>query len=161
MDWERIVERQAKLDSMIKGCRKRDMIDMHLSFRAEVIEYNETLGEAISHKTWKSKVFTREQQLDEYVDMIFFMAQMINERIEGDIFTFNRLWGDYDGSYSLYNTKTLIIGLMDSDFEKHYIVMVMLLKGIAINEGYSDDEIMEAHKKKYEYNLSRIGGEWN
>ena len=167
LDFELMFKRQIELDGMIKCCRERDLIDMHMSFRAEVIEFNETLGIENSHKTWKTKKFTRTEQLNEFVDMLFFVSQFCVSKVEIDEefkTGVKESWLERSGKKSIFekdSVKKLCMILLDSTLHQDFEQVIIILSCIAGVMNFTDEEIMEAHKNKYDYNLKRIGGEWN
>lgn len=67
---------QQYLDKNIHSSRERTLEDMTMSFIAECVEFNEETK--FSHKTWKTKEYDREKELEELTDIFFFFAQMIN-----------------------------------------------------------------------------------
>lgn len=161
LDFKLMLKRQQELDSKIKGIRKRDLEDMNLSFRAEVIEFNETLGAEYSHKTWKTKVYTREQQLEEYVDIWFFIMQYCNE-LRYPYLAINNMEDEYKNLLGdKVFLKQAIRVLTECSLEEHLSLVISLLKYVADLMKFEDWEIMNMHLKKYWKNLERIGGEWN
>ena len=74
-NFEDILNLQKHLDENIHSSRERILKDIKLSLIAEVIEFNEETPE--SHKTWKSKHYDKEKELEEFTDIWFFLAQMV------------------------------------------------------------------------------------
>ena len=78
--FEDILNLQKHLDESIHSSRERTLKDIKLSLIAEVIEFNEETPE--SHKTWKTKPYDKEKELEEFTDIWFFLAQMVNFKLE-------------------------------------------------------------------------------
>ena len=74
--FEDILNLQKHLDKSIHSSRERTLEDIKLSLIAEVIEFNEETPQ--SHKTWKTKPYNKEKELEELTDIWFFVAQMVN-----------------------------------------------------------------------------------
>lgn len=79
-NFEDILKLQKYLDESIHSSRERTLKDIKLSLIAEVIEFNEETPE--SHKTWKTKKHSKEKELEELTDIWFFLAQMVNFKLE-------------------------------------------------------------------------------
>ena len=47
-----------------------------MSLVAECVEFNEET--MLSHKTWKTKEYCRDKELEELTDIYFFFAQLVN-----------------------------------------------------------------------------------
>ena len=79
-NFEDILRLQAILDRSMNNTRFRTLRDIKLSLIAEAIEFNEETPE--SHKTWKTKKHSKEKELEELTDIWFFLAQMVNFKLE-------------------------------------------------------------------------------
>lgn len=67
---------QKKLDANINNIRTRTYEDIKMSLVAECVEFNEET--MLSHKTWKTKEYCRDKELEELTDIYFFFAQLVN-----------------------------------------------------------------------------------
>lgn len=146
-----------ELESKIVHTRDRKTEDIELSAIAEIIEFNESL--LSTHKTWKEvKEFTREEQLEEYVDIIFFILQLAidyDEPLYDADFISGR--NEYLASSEVNSLLTdLISALLKGNFEMLLIIMGIIAEKLK----YSDEEIVKTFEGKLNKNLSRIGGEW-
>ena len=74
--FEDILELQKHLDESIHSARPRTIDDIKKSIIAECIEFDEETPQ--SHKSWKTKEYDRDKELEELTDIWFFVAQMIN-----------------------------------------------------------------------------------
>ena len=71
-----ILSLQQKLDDSINSIRTRTYEDIKMSLVAECVEFNEET--IFSHKTWKTKEYSKDKELEELTDIYFFFAQLIN-----------------------------------------------------------------------------------
>ena len=165
--FEDILKLQKHLDESIHSSRERTLKDIKLSLIAEVIEFNEETPE--SHKTWKTKPYDKEKELEELVDIWFFMAQLVNyaESIGHisiqEVTRLSNFFKD-DNIYTDKNISVLTIIFNLRSPKMHYDWLKFLiidLMNLSNHYGYTTNDILEGYWKKLNYNLSRIGKEWN
>ena len=166
-NFEDILNLQKHLDENLNNVRKRTLEDIKLSLIAEVIEFNEETPE--SHKTWKTKPYDKEKELEELVDIWFFMAQLVNyaESIGHisiqEVTRLSNFFKD-DNIYTDKNISVLTIIFNLRSPKMHYDWLKFLiidLMNLSNHYGYTTNDILEGYWKKLNYNLSRIGKEWN
>lgn len=149
-----ILELQKILDENIKNVRTRGLKDIQLSLIAEIIEFNEETKE--SHKTWKSKPYDREKELEELTDIFFFLAQWIN-------YESGYTEGFFEEAFSMKEVlrhadcRILIYEIMN-DTPYGFLLSLMT---VARNYSYTKEGILETYWKKWQKNMERIGKEWN
>lgn len=162
-NFEDILNLQKYLDESLNNIRERTLKDIKLSLIAEVIEFNEETPE--SHKTWKTKPYDKEKELEEFTDIWFFLAQMINFKLEiSDNFVeikneITKLFDDRTNLKLIYqpNIENLIMSaLYGNDFQ---ILQNLII--ISANKGYTKDDILNCYWEKWQKNMQRIGKEWN
>lgn len=162
-NFEDILNLQKHLDENLNNVRKRTLGDIKLSLIAEVIEFNEETPE--SHKTWKTKPYDKEKELEEFTDIWFFLAQMVNFKLEkSDSFIeikneLINLFEDEENLNLCYeaNIENLIMSALYGDD-------LQILQGLIIisaNKEYSKDDILNCYWEKWQKNMERIGKEWN
>lgn len=160
--FEDILKLQKHLDKNLNNVRPRTLRDIVLSLIAEYIEFNEETPE--SHKTWKTKPYDKQKELEELTDMYFFLAQMVNFGIE------------HSKSYGV--VKYEIINSFNEKFEYSYYSKILnnlflpayncdslsiakeIFK-ITGSYGYTKDDILNCYWEKWQKNMQRIGKEWN
>lgn len=71
-NFEDILKLQKHLDESLNNIRERTLEDIKLSLIAELIELNEETK--YSHKTWKTKEYNRDKELEELTDVYFFFC---------------------------------------------------------------------------------------
>lgn len=151
--FEDILELQKILDGNIVSVRDRDLKDIQLSMIAEIIEFNEETKD--SHKTWKTKEWDKEKELEELTDIFFFMAQWINYT-NPPIFLFEEVFNEIDlNRYA--DCHVLIYEIMCCT---EYDVLKTLMK-LSQTYGYTKKDILKTYWKKWQKNMKRIGKEWN
>ena len=75
-NFEDILNLQKYQDKKIKSNKPRLLEHIKKSLIAECIEFDEETKD--SHKTWKPHIYSKEKELEELVDIWFFMAQLVN-----------------------------------------------------------------------------------
>lgn len=164
-NFEDILNLQKHLDESIHSARPRMLEDIELSMVAEIIEFNEETK--YSHKTWKTKEYSREKELEELTDIYFFLAQMVNFKIEHN----HRYTECKDIISIVFENKPVF----DKDNEDNKYVDLLIFhsiqgQGIAIARelikityyyGYTKDDILNCYWEKWQKNMSRIEKEWN
>ena len=163
LNFELILDMQKELDSKINNCRERTAKDIMISFIAELVEWNETTDS--SHKTWKHKTYTRSEQLEEWVDGLFFISQLFNIYFDEKVTIEQIKKFDYytalkndvsniqeTNIFNILNLNALGVitcDLLPDDLMIAYIVFSEKL-------GYTEEEIEEEYKRKHRINLERI-----
>ena len=159
-NFEDVLKLQKYLDESIHSSRERTLRDIKLSLIAEVIEFNEETPE--SHKTWKTKPYDKEKELEEFTDIWFFLAQMVNFKLEiSDNFVeikneITKLFDNRTNLKLIYqpNIENLIMSVLyGNDFQ---ILQNLII--ISYDKGYTKDDILNCY---WEKNMKRIGKEWN
>ncbi|WP_336181985.1 dUTPase [Fusobacterium polymorphum] len=166
-NFEDILKLQKHLDESIHSSRERTLEDIKLSLIAEVIEFNEETPE--SHKTWKTKPYDKEKELEELVDIWFFVAQLVNyaENIQHiSIQEVTRL-GNFFKDDNIYTNKnisvlTIIFNLRSPTMSYEYLKWVIIdLINLTNQYGYTTNDILNCYWEKWQKNMKRIGKEWN
>nr|DAP86927.1 MAG TPA: NTP-PPase-like protein [Caudoviricetes sp.] len=161
--FEDILNLQKYLDESLNNVRERTLRDIKLSLIAEVIEFNEETYE--SHKTWKTKPYDKAKELEEFTDIWFFLAQMVNFKLEiSENFVeikneITKLFNNGTNLKLIYqpNIENLIMSVLyGNDFQILQNLMI-----ISANKGYTKDDILNCYWKKWQKNMVRIGKEWN
>lgn len=74
--------------------RERLTIDIVLSIDDEVQEWLRELPKKYNFKTWKEKPYSREKELEELTDVLFFFLQYVNHTMAED--EFEELFDEFD-----------------------------------------------------------------
>ena len=162
-----ILKLQKHLDKNLNNVREITLKDIKLSLIAEVIEFNEETPE--SHKTWKTKPYNKEKELEELTDIWFFVAQMVNYSEYMDKITVlekQKLNIFFEDNKSPYRSKNDILDIifdvknsyMDYDWLRFLITDLMILSN---QYGYTTQDILKTYWEKWQKNMKRIGKEWN
>ena len=169
-----VLELQKILDSKIKSSRERDLTDIKLSIIAEIIEFNEEC-EKDTHKTWKTKnkVFTLEKAKKEAIDILFFIAQLVN-RFSKD----KEIIREVVDCFGVMATLDLVVNI-DLKVETMWLIkcishsrlawkiedwtrIIESLNKIYFKLGMTEEEIYKRHFEKWKENYhDRVGKEWN
>ena len=162
-NFEDILKLQKYLDESIHSSRERTLKDIKLSLIAEVIEFNEETPE--SHKTWKTKKHSKEKELEELTDIWFFLAQMVNFKLENSdsfVETKNKIMKRFEEGINLKSDPDADIENLISDALYGNVLRIAEnLLVISYNYGYTKDDILNCYWEKWQKNMKRIGKEWN
>lgn len=159
-----ILKLQRHLDKNMHNVRERNLRDIKMSIIAECVEFNEETKE--SHKTWKTKEYNKEKELEELTDIYFFYAQMINYNLD-TVANYLRIKNLIAYDFENWQVKhreskclpTLV--LIDSIINNSFVYEISNLMEITQKLGYSKDDILNCYWSKWKKNMLRIGKEWN
>ena len=166
--FEDMLELQKYQDKRIISNKPRLLEHIKKSLIAECIEFDEETKD--SHKTWKPHIYNKEKELEELVDIWFFIAQLVNYAesighisIQEVTRLSNFFKDDNICTDKNINVLTIIFNLrspkMHYDWLKFLIIDLMNLSN---HYGYTTKDILNGYWKKLNYNLNeRIGKEWN
>lgn len=166
--FEDILNLQKYQDKHIKNCRIRTLDDIKMSLIEECTEFNKETKD--SHKTWKPHIYNKEKELEELVDIWFFVAQLVNfaESVEHisiiEVKSLSKFFQDeYTYSDRNVNILTVIFDLKSSIMHYDWLkFLIMDLMAVTNNYGYTTKDILDGYLKKLNYNLNeRVGKEWN
>ncbi|WP_335932229.1 dUTPase [Fusobacterium polymorphum] len=157
-NFEDILKLQKRLDESIHSSRERTEEDIKLSLIAELIELNEETK--YSHKTWKTKEYNREKELEELTDVYFFFAQLINYRNRDGRFEIEYYCREFELFPNYYADSyftRLIYNLLDNSFRWFFGGLLTCSAKL----GYTKEDILKTYWNKWQKNMQRIGKEWN
>ena len=167
--WQYIVEKQKVLDEafMVKAKWKPDGRDRKTALRIEICEFANEFPEKL--KWWKHKEDDLVKILDEYVDILHFMAGVTLDKgtLNPTFEPFARMAGikpphedTYEKiesrvykDYEKYTTKWLLQELVKT---KKVHTAVALATYILEREGFDDKDIRNAYDTKNKENFERI-----
>lgn len=168
-NFEDILKLQKHLDKSLNNIRPRCLRDIKMSLIAECIEFNEETPQ--SHKTWKTKPYNKEKELEELTDIWFFVVQMINYCNDNEnlsilqIKNLNKYFSNDFSEYIEPNTLNILNIIFylkgertDYDYFKFLIMDLMVLTN---QYGYRTYDILNCYWEKWQKNMKRIGKEWN
>ena len=157
-NFEDILKLQKRLDESIHSSRERTEEDIKLSLIAELIELNEETK--YSHKTWKTKEYNREKELEELTDVYFFFAQLINYRNRDGRFEIEYYCREFELFPNYYADSyftRLIYNLLDNSFRWFFGGLLTCSAKL----GYTKEDILKTYWNKWQKNMQRIGKEGN
>ena len=157
-NFEDILKLQKRLDESIHSSRERTEEDIKLSLIAELIELNEETK--YSHKTWKTKEYNREKELEELTDVYFFFAQLINYGNRDGRFEIEYYCREFELFPNYYADSyftRLIYNLLDNSFRWFFGGLLTCSAKL----GYTKEDILKTYWNKWQKNMQRIGKEWN
>lgn len=145
--------------------RKKNDMDILSALDDEFQEWQKELPYEYNFKTWKQKEYSREKELEEFVDILFFFLQYVNYKAEFnycivEIFTklFNRFCERkinsvtaLPGWIEIFKEELWGKEVYDSFEDYFYIASV---------REFDIDEILETYWKKWQINIKRINSDW-
>ena len=154
-----ILSLQKYLDDNINNIRTRTFEDIKMSLIAECVEFNEET--MFSHKTWKTKEYRRDKELEELTDVYFFFAQLINyldddknEALKEAIcFSFEEKY--------IHTDEPNILRFIHYVYTDKLAIAMDELIAITYQYSYTTDNILNSYWEKWQKNMKRIGNEWN
>ena len=158
-NFEDILSLQKHLDDNIHSIRPRTFDDIKMSLIAECVEFNEET--IFSHKTWKTKPYSKDKELEELTDIYFFFAQLIhyldddkNKDLKKAInFTF-------DEEY-LRTDNPSILDFIHYVYVDKLAIAIDELLSITYKHNFTTLDILNCYWEKWQKNMKRIGNEWN
>lgn len=144
-----------KIEESKKEVKERNLNQIFLSIIAEAIEFNEELE--CSHKTWKTKKIDKRKQLEEFVDMLFFIAQLPIPLYEGYAILDKRIDEVLANNYKNATVNCALVNMVKSTNASGFIYWWSV---IANKMGYTKEQIFKEYYRKFNINLKRIKGEW-
>lgn len=138
--------------------RKRTWQDMRLSLDDEFNEWLKELPYELNFKTWKQKDYSREKELEEITDCLFFYLQTTNIY---DVYlpAFRYEFDTFRKHIEIQEAKKLIILFKENlflDFASSFYIWLDICK----SRGFTKQEILNTYWKKWKRNLERINGDW-
>ena len=171
-NFEDMLVLQKELDKNIHNSRERTLEKIGVSLIAECIEFNEETPQ--SHKTWKTKTYNKEKELEELTDIWFFVAQLVNYISNNNIIkkenleSFNMIFINTEvekidkeviNEMSVLDVITFLLN--NNDAEECLINVIQSLLKLGYKYSYTKDDILNCYWEKWQKNMSRIGKEWN
>ena len=154
-----ILSLQKHLDDNINNIRTRTFEDIKMSLIAECVEFNEET--MFSHKTWKTKEYHRDKELEELTDVYFFFAQLINYLDDGKNEALKEaICFSFEEKYIHTNSPDILDFIHYLYTDKLAIAMDELI-AIKYQYNYTTDNILNSSWVKWKKTMRRIGKEWN
>lgn len=143
------------------SARRKNYVDLRGALMAEFIEFREELPYDLNFKTWKQKIYSKEKELEEFVDMLFFIATEINmSNIRNiAIFEWSYTWEHYHIKASIDNSD--IHFFMRNIVEEEILTLLKKYILFAKRLGYSQEDILQQYLTKWKINTNRINEDWN
>lgn len=155
LDWEIAKTRHNGFEP-----RKRNELDILLALDDELQEWLKELPTIYNFKTWKQKEYSREKELEEFTDVLFFYLQLHNLRTKqghvNDSETIFDNWIEMPDSVLRHYIMLAKQRLWECNFDGFLQAYIKIAK---LRE-FSKDEIVECYIEKYNKNLKRIKGDW-
>lgn len=166
-----LLELQKNLDENIEKNRsngfvprKRGLLDILLAIDDEFQEWLRELPYECNFKTWKQKEYSREKELEELTDVLFFFLQYFNRYfVDIDNYKNNYCRDFFERNYYDEINQDLNSLIRDfkydlwgiSDLTAFYDYMKIVYK-----RGFTKEDLLETYWEKWQKNMTRINKDW-
>ena len=114
-----------------------------------------------SHKTWKTKEYRRDKELEELTDVYFFFAQLINYLDDDKNETLKEaICFSFEEKY-IHTDNPDILDFIHYVYNDKLAIAMDELIAITYQYNYTTDNILNSYWVKWKKNMRRIGKEWN
>ena len=142
--------------------RERNETDILLALDEEFQEWLKELPNKYNFKTWKQKEYSREKELEELTDVLFFFLQYVNHTMDED--EFEELFDEFD-SFEYTTLSEAIFDLKRYLYSNSYEIDELdrafdVYLGIIKKRGFTRDDLLETYWKKWQKNMTRINKDW-
>lgn len=152
--------------------RERSILDIYLSLDDEFQEWLRELPQEYNFKTWKEKIYSREKELEEFTDCLFFFVQYQNSLYSPNPYEYDETlcaifnnWGHtYKSENLIDEIQNFKFNLWSSDCDSafDFDFKCCFESWIAISKlrGFTKQEILDKYFNKWQKNMERIKGDW-
>ena len=144
------------------AAREKKYHDLRGALMDEFMEFRRELPYELNFKTWKKKKYSAARQLEEFVDMLFFIATEINfsklKRSASDEWNF--YWEHYktNSGIDAQDLHFFMRNICEDEILNLLHKYVLFAKRL----GYTEKDILQQYWKKWQHNLKdRIEGDWS
>lgn len=167
MEFKELLEMQKQLDEAVSKPREngfvprqRTKLDIKLALDDEFQEWLRELPREFNFKTWKKKEYSREDELVEITDCLFFILQWVN----ANNFTKSML-DIYSRKLEIFekaineNLRTLISMFKNYLWTDKTLIIFSIWICICVERGFTKDEIVNQYINKWQTNI-KIREDW-
>lgn len=144
--------------------RKRDELDILLAIDDEFQEWLRELPQEYNFKTWKQKEYSREKELEELTDVLFFFLQYANNFFvdfnEYKIDYYKKFFSDYGESYRNRDLMSCIRDFKCDLWSRNDMTVFLDYISICKNRGFTKEDLLNTYWKKWQKNMTRINKDW-
>lgn len=146
--------------------RERTLLDIKLALDDEFQEWLRELPDEYNFKTWKEKEYSKEKELIELVDVLFFLLQWINAIVEKYEYVFEAFSDEFEAFGDAKTNADTSLNTLILMFKNYvYIDAVLMVLNawisICVERGFSKEEIIQTYINKWKKNMGRIKGDWS
>lgn len=139
--------------------RKRKILDILLATDDEFQEWLRELPKEYNFKTWKQKEYSREKELEELTDILFFFLQYFNKCAYTPKYYAEFFEQDYFDKiglelyYLITDFKYNLWGKTGSTAFYNYMQIVY-------KRGFTKEDLLNTYCEKWQKNMTRINKDW-
>lgn len=144
--------------------RERSLSDILFAIDDEFQEWLKELPYEYNFKTWKQKEYSREKELEELTDVLFFFLQYCHFEIELLEPNFELMFDNFGTKGVDFSTKVdlmyLILEFKEELWSAGPKYCFNLYLWIVYKRGFTKEDLLETYWKKWQTNITRINGDW-
>lgn len=144
--------------------RKRNVLDILLAIDDEFQEWLRELPKEYNFKTWKQKEYSREKELEELTDVLFFFLQYFNRYfIDVDNYKNNFCRDFFERNYYDEIDQELYSVIMDFKYDlwnRNDLTTFYDYMKIVYKRGFTRQDLLETYWEKWQKNITRINKDW-
>lgn len=176
MKFEDLAKKQLELDQLIESKRsngftprKKTENDILFAIDDEVQEWLKELPEELNFKVWKQRMYNRDRELEEFVDILFFLLQYANEIVQYTKADYIEFWINREENNSAVDENDLIYHIesfKNTLYEHNYnfdLKLLLLMSDyitLARIRGFSCSEVLDKYFRKRARNIERLENDW-
>lgn len=144
--------------------RERNEMDIIFSIDDEIQEWLKELPNELNFKTWKQKEYSREKELEELTDILFFILQLANykEYFKAEFSDDFKIAWEHKSYYSEIETRNIFVRELKNDlyFEQFKIYIMRDYIHICSIRNFTKQDILDKYFEKWQKNMERINKDW-
>ena len=144
--------------------RKRDELDILLAIDDEFQEWLRELPYEYNFKTWKQKEYSREKELEELTDVLFFFLQYANNFFvdfnKYKINFYKEFFFDYGEDYRNRDLMFCIRNFKYDLWNRNDMTIFLDYILICKNRGFTKEDLLNTYWDKWQKNMTRINKDW-
>lgn len=145
--------------------RKRNVLDILLAIDDEFQEWCRELPQEYNFKTWKQKEYSREKELEELTDILFFFLQYCNVAREIEKVSISTVFSFSGTEKTEFKSIETSLNYLISKFKfnlwnetKDFAFYDYMQ--IVYFRGFTKEDLLNTYWEKWQKNMTRINKDW-
>lgn len=150
--------------------RDRNKMDIIFSIDDELQEWLKELPQECNFKTWKQKEYSRERELEEITDILFFLLQLANFKphiidfFERDFEKWEEVMkvnDEFKRDFDDLETRDFLVGdfkINLGEIYNHFLIRSYIM--LCAWRNFTKQDILNKYWEKWQKNMNRISEDW-